>query len=77
MMAVRFQEGASFYLTCSPLPAPVRTSVGAIIAARLRAAQAYPPPSQARHTRRRPGRRTTRPPGGRAAVYRARGPHGH
>ncbi|WP_308293527.1 hypothetical protein [Streptomyces sp. RM72] len=28
-----------------PLPAPVRTSVGAIIAARLRAAQAYPPPT--------------------------------
>ncbi|MDX3425811.1 hypothetical protein [Streptomyces sp. ME02-6985-2c] len=28
-----------------PLPTPVRTSVGAIIAARLRAAQAYPPPA--------------------------------
>ncbi|MFJ9544119.1 hypothetical protein ACIRPX_43920, partial [Streptomyces sp. NPDC101225] len=28
-----------------PLPQPVRTSVGAIIAARLRAAQAYPPPA--------------------------------
>ncbi|MFE0855036.1 hypothetical protein [Streptomyces mutabilis] len=28
-----------------PLPAPVRTSVGAIIAARLRAALAYPPPA--------------------------------
>ncbi|MFF8847965.1 hypothetical protein ACF08N_35550 [Streptomyces sp. NPDC015127] len=28
-----------------PLPKPVRTSVGAIIAARLRAAQAYPPPT--------------------------------
>ncbi|MFE0725119.1 hypothetical protein ACFW23_29765 [Streptomyces rochei] len=28
-----------------PLPVPVRTSVGAIIAARLRAAQAYPPPA--------------------------------
>ncbi|MFI2415146.1 hypothetical protein [Streptomyces sp. NPDC018947] len=28
-----------------PLPAPVRTSIGAIIAARLRAAQAYPPPA--------------------------------
>ncbi|WP_051742416.1 hypothetical protein [Streptomyces xylophagus] len=27
-----------------PLPRPVRTSVGAIVAARLRAAQAYPPP---------------------------------
>ncbi|MFF0386816.1 hypothetical protein [Streptomyces sp. NPDC004286] len=30
-----------------PLPHPVRTSVGAIIAARLRAAQAYPPPTTA------------------------------
>ncbi|MEV7891056.1 hypothetical protein ACWD3I_38065 [Streptomyces sp. NPDC002817] len=30
-----------------PLPHPVRTSVGAIIAARLRAAQAYPPPALA------------------------------
>jgi hypothetical protein len=30
-----------------PLPKPVRTSVGAIIAARLRAAQAYPPPATA------------------------------
>lgn len=28
-----------------PLPQPVRTSVGAIVAARLRAAQAYPPPA--------------------------------
>jgi hypothetical protein len=28
-----------------PLPHPVRTTVGAIIAARLRAAQAYPPPA--------------------------------
>nr|WP_256255739.1 hypothetical protein [Streptomyces sp. MUSC 14] len=28
-----------------PLPTPVRTTVGAIIAARLRAAQAYPPPA--------------------------------
>ncbi|MGV9456418.1 hypothetical protein [Streptomyces sp. NPDC003635] len=30
-----------------PLPRPVRTSVGAIISARLRAAQAYPPPALA------------------------------
>ncbi|MGW0095556.1 hypothetical protein ACWDWS_42340 [Streptomyces sp. NPDC003328] len=30
-----------------PLPNPVRTTVGAIIAARLRAAQAYPPPALA------------------------------
>ncbi|MFD3503127.1 hypothetical protein ACFWWT_38155 [Streptomyces sp. NPDC058676] len=32
-------------ITDRPLPQPVRTSVGAIIAARLRAAQAYPPPA--------------------------------
>ncbi|MFF7535124.1 hypothetical protein ACFZB2_39540 [Streptomyces bobili] len=36
-------------ITDRPLPTPVRTSVGAIIAARLRAAQAYPPPATARH----------------------------
>ncbi|WP_435216386.1 hypothetical protein [Streptomyces sp. bgisy034] len=30
-----------------PLPHPVRTTVGAIVAARLRAAQAYPPPAAA------------------------------
>ncbi|MEU6496898.1 hypothetical protein ABZ890_42115 [Streptomyces sp. NPDC046984] len=30
-----------------PLPNPIRTTVGAIIAARLRAAQAYPPPALA------------------------------
>ncbi|WP_406723400.1 hypothetical protein WJ438_00125 [Streptomyces sp. GD-15H] len=32
-------------ITDRPLPNPVRTTVGAIIAARLRAAQAYPPPA--------------------------------
>jgi hypothetical protein len=32
-------------ITDRPLPHPVRTSVGAIVAARLRAAQAYPPPA--------------------------------
>ncbi|MCX4564723.1 hypothetical protein OHA02_52565 [Streptomyces phaeochromogenes] len=32
-------------ITGRPLPQPVRTTVGAIIAARLRAAQAYPPPA--------------------------------
>ncbi|WP_369253797.1 hypothetical protein [Streptomyces sp. R35] len=32
-----------------PLPHPVRTTVGAIVAARLRAAQAYPPPATVRH----------------------------
>jgi hypothetical protein len=35
----------SHVITDRPLPTPVRTSVGAIIAARLRAAQAYPPPA--------------------------------
>ncbi|MFJ3310879.1 hypothetical protein ACIPSA_49695 [Streptomyces sp. NPDC086549] len=34
-------------ITGRPLPNPVRTSVGAIIAARLRAAQAYPSPATA------------------------------
>ncbi|CAM5500043.1 MULTISPECIES: hypothetical protein [Streptomyces] len=34
-------------ITDRPLPNPVRTSIGAIIAARLRAAQAYPPPATA------------------------------
>ncbi|MGA5810145.1 hypothetical protein ACPC39_28850 [Streptomyces cellulosae] len=34
-------------ITDRPLPNPVRTSIGAIIAARLRAAQAYPPPASA------------------------------
>ncbi|MFJ1974112.1 hypothetical protein ACIO93_36395 [Streptomyces sp. NPDC087903] len=34
-------------ITGRPLPHPVRTSVGAIVAARLRAAQAYPPPAAA------------------------------
>ncbi|MCI3276968.1 hypothetical protein [Streptomyces cylindrosporus] len=32
-------------IAARPLPQPVRTTVGAIIAARLRAAQAYPPPA--------------------------------
>lgn len=35
-------------ITDRPLPHPVRTSVGAIVAARLRAAQAYPPPTTVR-----------------------------
>ncbi|MFB7577079.1 hypothetical protein [Streptomyces sp. NPDC056165] len=40
-------------ITDRPLPHPVRTTVGAIIAARLRAAQAYPPPAtlDSRHRR--------------------------
>jgi hypothetical protein len=40
-------------ITDRPLPHPVRTTVGAIIAARLRAAQAYPPPAtlNSRHHR--------------------------
>ncbi|MFD7444067.1 hypothetical protein [Streptomyces sp. NPDC059909] len=45
-----------------PLPHPIRTSVGAIIAARLRAAQAYPPPAVWAHhtdTAKSSGRSTT------------------
>ncbi|MFJ9822302.1 hypothetical protein ACIRU3_45210 [Streptomyces sp. NPDC101151] len=40
-------------ITDRPLPQPVRTTVGAIIAARLRAAQTYPPPAtlDSRHHR--------------------------
>ncbi|WP_329437846.1 hypothetical protein [Streptomyces canus] len=34
-------------IAARPLPHPIRTTVGAIIAARLRAAQAYPPPTLA------------------------------
>ena len=34
-------------IAARPLPNPVRTTVGAIVAARLRAAQAYPPPALA------------------------------
>ncbi|MFD9283192.1 hypothetical protein ACFWD7_39090 [Streptomyces mirabilis] len=37
-------EQVRHVITDWPLPHPVRTTVGAIIAARLRAAQAYPPP---------------------------------
>ncbi|WP_405576186.1 hypothetical protein [Streptomyces sp. NBC_01092] len=37
-----------------PLPHPVRTTVGAIVAARLRAAQAYPPPAVAAAHRNEP-----------------------
>ncbi|MFE1442733.1 hypothetical protein [Streptomyces sp. NPDC058739] len=36
-------------IAARPLPQPVRTSVGAIVAARLRAAQAYPPPTTPGH----------------------------
>ncbi len=40
-------------ITGRPLPQPVRTSVGAIIAARLRVAQAYPPPATLDRTHHR------------------------
>ncbi|MFJ8142665.1 hypothetical protein [Streptomyces sp. NPDC096013] len=43
------REQLRHVITGRPLPNPVRTSVGAIIAARLRAAQAYPPPTTADH----------------------------
>ncbi|WP_445061897.1 hypothetical protein [Streptomyces sp. SAS_260] len=39
------REQLRHVITGRPLPHPVQTSVGAIIAARLRAAQAYPPPT--------------------------------
>ncbi|MFI9825223.1 hypothetical protein ACIHFC_32955 [Streptomyces sp. NPDC052013] len=39
------REQLQHVISDRPLPSPVRTSVGAIIAARLRAAQAYPPPA--------------------------------
>ncbi|TLS45773.1 hypothetical protein FE633_13505 [Streptomyces montanus] len=39
------REQLRHVITDRPLPRPVRTTVGAIIAARLRAAQAYPPPA--------------------------------
>ncbi|WP_329595980.1 hypothetical protein OIE43_44560 [Streptomyces pseudovenezuelae] len=39
------REQLQHVISDRPLPNPVRTTVGAIIAARLRAAQAYPPPA--------------------------------
>jgi hypothetical protein len=39
------REQLQHVISDRPLPSPVRTTVGAIIAARLRAAQAYPPPA--------------------------------
>ncbi|MGW2563402.1 hypothetical protein ACWCXB_30105 [Streptomyces sp. NPDC001514] len=42
-------EQLQHVMTSRPLPQPVRTSVGAIIAARLRAAQACPPPAAWAH----------------------------
>ncbi|MER6030668.1 hypothetical protein [Streptomyces sp. NPDC001851] len=39
------REQLRHVIAARPLPNPVRTTVGAIIAARLRAAQAYPPPA--------------------------------
>ncbi|WP_399181377.1 hypothetical protein [Streptomyces sp. TLI_185] len=41
------REQLRHVIAARPLPHPVRTTVGAIIAARLRAAQAYPPPTLA------------------------------
>ncbi|WP_405914574.1 hypothetical protein [Streptomyces sp. NBC_00728] len=41
------REQLQHVIAARPLPHPVRTTVGAIIAARLRAAQAYPPPATA------------------------------
>ncbi|MFE0477794.1 hypothetical protein ACFW2V_39995 [Streptomyces sp. NPDC058947] len=39
------REQLNHVISARPLPSPIRTTVGAIIAARLRAAQAYPPPA--------------------------------
>ncbi|MEU9731580.1 hypothetical protein [Streptomyces sp. NPDC048002] len=39
------REQLRHVITHRPLPDPIRTTVGAIVAARLRAAQAYPPPA--------------------------------
>ncbi|WP_331732593.1 hypothetical protein [Streptomyces sp. NBC_00989] len=41
------REHLRHIIAARPLPHPVRTTVGAIIAARLRAAQTYPPPATA------------------------------
>jgi hypothetical protein len=41
------REHLRHIIAARPLPDPVRTTVGAIVAARLRAAQAYPPPAAA------------------------------
>jgi hypothetical protein len=48
-------------IAARPLPHPVRTTVGAIIAARLRAAQAYPPPAIAADHHDQPARDDPRP----------------
>nr|WP_152884560.1 hypothetical protein [Streptomyces adustus] len=50
VVTVMLESGWSYeqlrhVIAARPLPHPVRTTVGAIIAARLRAAQAYPPPT--------------------------------
>ena len=49
-------------IAARPLPHPVRTTVGAIVAARLRAAQAYPPPAAAAGHHDEPARNAP-PPG--------------
>jgi hypothetical protein len=41
------REQLNHVISARPLPSPIRTTVGAIIAARLRTAQAYPPPATA------------------------------
>ncbi|MFD5445731.1 hypothetical protein [Streptomyces tendae] len=54
-----------------PLPVPVRTSVGAIIAARLRAAQAYPPPATLTHRHHHDGVLDDEPPATEATPERS------
>lgn len=55
------REQLQHVIAARPLPHPVRTTVGAIIAARLRAAQAYPPPAVAADRDSRPPRATLPP----------------
>ncbi|MEU1264569.1 hypothetical protein ABZ473_21240 [Streptomyces cellulosae] len=57
-----------------PLPAPVRTSVGAIIAARLRAAQAYPPPATLTHPYHHDGVLDDEPPAAETPERTSTGP---
>jgi hypothetical protein len=50
MLAAGWTEGQLYHVVASrPLPQPVKTSVGAIVAGRLREAAASPPPSSVPH----------------------------
>ncbi|MDQ0605765.1 hypothetical protein QF037_010198 [Streptomyces canus] len=60
-------------IAARPLPHPVRTTVGAIIAARLRAAQAYPPPALAADHHDEPVWDDPQPPAASSAAARTVG----